>query len=70
METFVVRVWKPEEAEPHLGLRGTAVHLSSGSSLTFTDPQTLIRFLADAEFGGDAETVASDVVEHPDALKY
>jgi hypothetical protein len=60
MEAFVVRVWKPEGAERSEGLRGTAVHLGSGHSLTFSDPQTLIRFLADAESGGNAETVASD----------
>jgi hypothetical protein len=68
METFVVRVWKPEGAEPPLGLRGTAVHLSSGVSLTFTEPQTLIRFLADAQSGGEAR-LESDVLGHDKALK-
>jgi hypothetical protein len=69
METFVVRVWKPEGAEASLGLRGTAVHLSSATTLTFTDAQTLIRFLVDAEAGGGAETVVSDVLGHDRAVQ-
>jgi hypothetical protein len=69
METFVVRVWKPEGVEPSLGLRGTAVHLSSGTSLTFTEAQTLIRFLVDAEASGGAETVVSEVLGHDRALQ-
>jgi hypothetical protein len=69
METFVVRVWKPEGAEPALGLRGTALHLSSGASLTFTDAQALIRFLVEAEARGGTETVVSDVLGHDRAVQ-
>jgi hypothetical protein len=69
METFVVRVWKPDGAEPSLGFRGTALHLSSGTSLTFTEAQTLIRFLVDAEASGGAETVVSDVLGHDRAVQ-
>ena len=65
----MVRVWKPEGAEPPLGLRGTAVHLSTAITLTFTDAQTLIRFLVDAEAGGGAESVVSDVLGHDGAVQ-
>lgn len=60
MEIFVVRVWKPDGAEPSLGLRGTAVHLSTSTNCTFTDAQGLFRFLADPEPGGEAQAAASD----------
>jgi len=41
----MVRVWKPGGDERSEGLRGTAVHLSSGQSLTFSEAETLVRFL-------------------------
>ena len=41
----MVRVWKPGGDERSEGLRGTAVHLSSGQSLTFSEADTLVRFL-------------------------
>ncbi|HEY8755940.1 MAG TPA: hypothetical protein VIN65_06280 [Candidatus Dormibacteraeota bacterium] len=52
------------------GLRGTALHLSSATSITFTEPQTLIRFLAGAGPGSDAEAVAADEIGHDNVLKY
>ncbi len=52
MDTFLVRVWRPDGEERPEGLRGTAVHLSSGREVTFTEPQALVRFLADAGSSG------------------
>jgi hypothetical protein len=46
------------------------VHLSSATSITFTEPQTLIRFLAGAGPGSDAEAVAADEIGHDNVLKY
>ena len=54
METFVVRVWKPDGDEHLRGMRGTAVHVSSGRSLTFTEETALIRFLVDPASAGEA----------------
>jgi hypothetical protein len=48
MDTFLVRVWRPDGDERLDGLRGTAVHLSSGRAVTFTEPEALVGFLADA----------------------
>ena len=48
MDTFLVRVWNPDGYERLEGLRGTAVHLSSGRELTFTEPAALVSFLSDA----------------------
>jgi len=56
MDTFLVRVWRPNGEERLEGLRGTAVHLSSGRALTFTEPLALVSFLADA--GGSEGDVA------------
>ena len=49
MDTFLVRVWRPDSEERPEGLRGTVVHLRSGREVTFTDPAALVRFLADAD---------------------
>jgi hypothetical protein len=57
MDTFLVRVWRPDGGERSEGLRGTAVHVSSGREVTFTEPEALVSFLADA--GGSAGGVAS-----------
>jgi hypothetical protein len=56
MDTFLVRVWRPQGEERPEGLRGTAVHVSSGRAVTFTAPEALVRFLADA--GGPEGDVA------------
>jgi hypothetical protein len=48
MDTFLVRVWRPDGEERPEGLRGTAVHLSSGREVTFTEPAALVSFLASA----------------------
>lgn len=45
----MVRVWSPDGDESREGLRGTALHLASGRSLTFTGPDELIPFLAATE---------------------
>jgi hypothetical protein len=58
MDTFLVRVWRPDGEERPEGLRGTAVHLSSGREVTFTDPAALVRFLADAGSQGDLAPAA------------
>jgi hypothetical protein len=47
METFMVRVWRPGGGERVAGVRGMAVHLSSGRQITFSDPQRLIAFLGE-----------------------
>jgi len=52
METFVVRVWSPGADDGPEGVRGTAVHLSSGTTITFTEPGALIRFLTREGSGG------------------
>ncbi|MFZ0920041.1 MAG: hypothetical protein WAN83_08195 [Candidatus Dormiibacterota bacterium] len=48
MDTFLVRVWRPDGEHRPEGLRGTAVHLGSGREVTFTRAETLVTFLADA----------------------
>lgn len=53
MDTFLVRVWRPDEEDRLEGLRGTAVHLSSGRAVTFTKPDALVSFLADAHGSED-----------------
>jgi hypothetical protein len=53
METFLVRVWTPDGEERPEGMRGTAVHLSSGQSVTYTHAEALIGFLVEAAAGGD-----------------
>ena len=59
MDTFLVRVWRPDGEERPEGLRGTAVHLRSGREVTFTDPAALVRFLADADLSeGDLASAA------------
>lgn len=50
----MVRVWKPGGDERSEGLRGTAVHLSSGQSLTFSEAETLVRFLEEPAAATDA----------------
>ena len=47
METFLVRVWTPYHERPLEGIRGTAVHLGSGRSVTYTRTGGLLRFLAE-----------------------
>ena len=44
----MVRVWRPGGGERLDGVRGMAVHLTSGRQITFSDPQRLIAFLAEA----------------------
>jgi hypothetical protein len=46
VESYVVRVWAPAEAEATPGLHGTAVHLRSGERITFSDSAALLSFLA------------------------
>jgi hypothetical protein len=58
METFMVRVWKPGGDERSEGLRGTAVHLSSGQSLTFSEAETLVRFLEEPAAAADNSSTA------------
>lgn len=55
METFLVRVWTPDGAERAEGIRGTAVHLSSGRSITYTRSERLISFLAEAASDADPD---------------
>jgi hypothetical protein len=59
METFLVRVWTPDGEERPEGMRGTAVHLSSGHSVTYTHPEALISFLVEAAAAGDREQAPS-----------
>jgi hypothetical protein len=63
METFVVRVWKPGAEDRPEGLRGTATHLSSGVSVTFTEPDALVRFLTVDQQGLRPTTHPIDDVE-------
>lgn len=58
METFLVRVWTPDGGERPEGLRGTAVHLGSGQSVTYTHAEALISFLVEAA-AGDREPTPS-----------
>jgi hypothetical protein len=51
MDAYVVRIWRPGRGGASPDLRGTAVHLATGRDVTFTEPETLIRFLAGAAFG-------------------
>ena len=53
METFLVRVWTPDGEESPEGIRGTAVHLGSGRSVTYTESEALISFLVRAASAGD-----------------
>jgi hypothetical protein len=47
MQTFVVRIWVPAEAEPgHDVLRGVVEHVPSGRKLAFEDRSELLAFLA------------------------
>jgi hypothetical protein len=52
METFLVRVWTPDGEERPEGMRGTAVHLGSGQTVTYTHAEALIRFLVEAAAAG------------------
>lgn len=56
METFLVRVWTPDGDERPEGMRGTAVHLSSGRSRTYTHADALISFLVEAAAAGRGQT--------------
>ncbi len=60
----MVRVWKPGGEERSEGLRGTAVHLSSGQSLTFSEAEALVRFLEEpaavADNSSTPEAAGSD----------
>jgi len=53
MDTFMVRVWTPGEADWSPGVRGTATHLASGRQVTFTEADGLIAFLAEAILPGE-----------------
>ena len=47
METFVVRMWVPAEAEPGQdALRGVVEHVASGRKLAFEGGRELLAFLA------------------------
>ncbi len=61
----MVRVWKPGGHERSEGLRGTAVHLGSGQSLTFSAAEALVRFLE--EPAADADTTSSPETTDGDA---
>lgn len=61
----MVRVWKPGGDERPEGLRGTAVHLASGQSLTFSEAEMLVRFLE--EPAGAADTISSPETLSDDA---
>lgn len=56
----MVRIWSPGTGERPEGVRGTAVHLPSGQSVTFSDAAALISFLA-GDAGGEAEGPDADV---------
>jgi len=62
----MVRVWQPGGQERSDGLRGTAVHLGSGQSLTFSEAETLLRFLAEPPAVTDQtaslDTAATDAI--------
>ena len=49
----MVRVWRPGGGERMAGVRGMAVHLSSGRQITFADPERLIAFLGEVTTGED-----------------
>ncbi|MFI5285110.1 MAG: hypothetical protein ACHQ4F_02205 [Candidatus Dormibacteria bacterium] len=54
METFVVRIWTPEDHDGWSpGVRGTATHLASGDQVTFTETDGLIGFIIRALPQGD-----------------
>ncbi|MHB8490176.1 MAG: hypothetical protein ACYDCS_13130 [Candidatus Dormibacteria bacterium] len=48
MDTFLVRVFRPDAEDCPEGLRGTVVHVRSGREVTFTGPEALVTFLAGA----------------------
>ena len=58
MDAFVVRIWRPGLGDAPAELRGTAVHLASGRDVTFTESETLIRFLAAGTSGETASAPA------------
>lgn len=57
METFVVRVWRPEaepvEACTGSSLHGTVEHVSTGSATAFSVEDELVDFLRVQTHGGD-----------------
>lgn len=56
----MVRVWRPDDDEERPdGLRGTAVHLSSGASLTFTETTALLTFLAETHSTSESRATTS-----------
>lgn len=57
METFMVRVWRPNFEERSEGVRGVAVHLGSGRLITFSEPRHLLRFFAEAGAAADGEAL-------------
>jgi hypothetical protein len=65
MDTFLVRVWRPDDDDRLEGLRGTAVHLSSGRAVTFTKPDALVSFLADAN-GSDGDAQPAQRIDRDD----
>jgi hypothetical protein len=60
MESFMVRVWTPGEADATSGLHGTALHLRSGHRVTFVDPAALITFLSDGSRETSGECAPED----------
>jgi hypothetical protein len=61
METFVVRVWTPDEHDGWSpGVRGTATHLASGDQVTFTETDGLIGFIMRALSRGDGSAAGGD----------
>lgn len=61
METFVVRVWTPEDHDGWSpGVRGTATHLASGDQVTFTETDGLIGFIVRALSRGDRSATDAD----------
>jgi hypothetical protein len=66
METFMVRVWRPGGGERIEGVRGMAVHLSSGRQITFSEPQQLIAFLGEAATRDDGPASMEDTSQNVD----
>ncbi|MFZ0130353.1 MAG: hypothetical protein WB808_07135 [Candidatus Dormiibacterota bacterium] len=61
METFVVRVWTPEDHDGWSpGVRGTATHLASGDQVTFTETDGLIGFIVRALSQGNRAAADAD----------
>ena len=68
-DTLLVRVWRPDGEERSEGLRGTAVHLSTGRAVTFTEPAALVSFLADAG-GSEGDLAPAAPVDRDGIVEY